>query len=377
MQIIMDKSKTSLVLLLVTSVLAAQGVRAQTAAATNATASAPKAPAKPTDVFGDKVIAKGTNVEVKRSQLDEEVIRIKANATRNGQTVSPEQTTMLEQQILGQAILVQLLNSKSTDTDKTEGKTQAEKKLQEGKTQFGSDEALDRQLKAAGVTRAELLKQWAEAATAESVLKRELKVSVTDDDVKKFYDDNPSKFEQAETVRAAHILIKTTDAANAELSQEQKDAKRKQAQDILKRARAGEDFGKLAKEFSEDPGSKENGGEYTFPRGQMVAEFETAAFSMNTNQISDLVTTKFGYHIIKLLEKMPAKKTELAAVGSRIKDFLTQEAIKKQLPDYYKKLRKDAKVEILDEKLKPQEEPEGMPATVAPSTNNGKADKKK
>ena len=88
---------------------------------TNAAAPADK-PVKATDLFADTIVAKGKGVEVKRSQLDEEVIRIKANATAHGQTVSPEQTVMLEQQILGQAILVQLLNTKSTDEDKVGGK---------------------------------------------------------------------------------------------------------------------------------------------------------------------------------------------------------------------------------------------------------------
>ena len=86
---------------------------------------------------------------------------------------------------------------------------------------------------------------------------------------------------------------------------------------LLKRARAGEDFAKLAKEYSEDPGSKDKGGEYKFPRGQMVPEFEAAAFSLKTNQVSDIVTTSFGYHIIKLSEKIPAQKVELRQGGSR------------------------------------------------------------
>jgi len=145
----------------------------------------------------------------------------------------------------------------------------------------------------------------------------------------------------------------TTDpATRAELSDDKKAAKKKQMEDILKRAKAGEDFGKLAKEYSEDPGSKDNGGEYTFPRGQMVPEFEAAAFSLGTNQISEIITTQFGYHIIKLYEKIPAKKVELEKVAPDIKDYLTQQALQKQANDYVAKLRKDAGVEILDPKLK-------------------------
>ena len=101
------------------------------------------------------------------------------------------------------------------------------------------------------------------------------------------------------------------------MTEEQKAAKRKEMEGLLKRARAGEDFAKLAKEYSEDPGSKDKGGEYTFPRGQMVPEFEAAAFSLNTNQVSDIVTTRFGYHIIKLSEKIPAQKVEFAKVAVR------------------------------------------------------------
>jgi parvulin-like peptidyl-prolyl isomerase len=178
-------------------------------------------------------------------------------------------------------------------------------------------------------------------------------------------------------VRAAHILISTrsTDPAAAlsggrpkttELSDDQKAAKKKLAEDLLKRARAGEDFAKLAKEYSEDPGSKENGGEYTFPRGQMMPEFEAAAFSLNTNQISDIVATTYGYHIIKLYEKIPAKKIDFDKEASDIKDYLAQREIQKQFPTYVQGLRKDAGVQILDERLKSVELP-------APSEAGGAA----
>jgi parvulin-like peptidyl-prolyl isomerase len=143
---------------------------------------------------------------------------------------------------------------------------------------------------------------------------------------------------------------------------------------ILKRARAGEDFAKLAKDYSEDPGSKDKGGEYTFPRGQMVAEFEAAAFSLGTNQVSDIITTRFGYHIIKLSEKIPARKVEFAKAESDIKEGLTQQAVQKQFPDYIAKLKKEAGVEILDEKLKPKETdlPSASPTTQPPAKAGSK-----
>ena len=348
----------SSVLLLLAASLPVWGAAPDQPAATNATAAT-----KPADnfssLFGNTVVAKGKGVEVRRAQLDEKVIRLKAQAAGRGQSIPPEQMAMVDQQVLDQLIQVQLLQAKSTAADKAAGKALAEKRFEEAKTRLGSEETLNRQLKLMGATREEVLAEWTDSATAESVLKRELKVTITDEEVKKFYEDNPARFEQPESVRASHILLMTTDPkTNAELTEAQKTAKRKELEGILKRARAGEDFAALAKEFSEDPASKEKGGESKFARGQMPPEllaFESAAFSLNTNQVSDIVTTKYGYHIIKLSEKIPAQKVAFAKAAPDIKDGLTQQALQKQFPEYLAKLKKEAGVEILDEKLKPKE----------------------
>ena len=141
--------------------------------------------------------------------------------------------------------------------------------------------------------------------------------------------------------------------ARAPLSADQQQAKRKQIDDLLKRIQGGADFAALAKQYSEDPGSKDNGGELpAFPRGQMVPEFEAAAFSLTSNQVSDVVTTAYGYHIIKLLDKTPAKKVDYATVAARIKDFMTQQKVEKLAPAYMDKLKKAADVQILDADLK-------------------------
>jgi len=137
------------------------------------------------------------------------------------------------------------------------------------------------------------------------------------------------------------------------LAADQQKAKQKQMDDLLKRIRGGADFAALAKQYSEDPGSKDNGGELpAFPRGQMVPEFEAAAFSLTNNQVSDVVTSTYGYHVIKLLDKTPAKKVDYATVAPKIKDFLTQQKTEKLAPAYLEKLRKAADVQILDADLK-------------------------
>jgi peptidyl-prolyl cis-trans isomerase C len=305
------------------------------------------------------VVAKGKGFEIKRGQLDEALISIKSAAVARGQAVSPAQLSLFESQLLEHLIQVKLLVTKATEADLAKGLEASNKQFESIKSRAGTEEALNRQLKSVGMTQENFRTRMVDEATAEAVLERELKINVSDDEIAKFYEENPSKFEQPEMVRASHILLSTRDKdSRAELTAEQKAAKRKQMEGLLKRARDGEDFTKLAKEFSEDPGVKENSGEYTFARASadptraMVPEFEAAAFSLKTNQVSDIVTTQFGYHIIKLSEKLPAKKVELAKVSPDIRNHLKQVATTKQMPDYMEKLKKDGGVEILDEKLK-------------------------
>lgn len=327
---------------------------------------------KASDLFTNSVVAKGKGFTITRSQLDDAVIGIKTAAASRNQTIAPEQMSMIEGQILQQLIQIQLLNAKATDADKATAKDQVTKRVAEIKSRAGSADAYEKQLKAFGLSESDLINKMTEEQIAQAVLKRELKVNVSDEDVKKFYDENPAQFEEPEMVRAAHILFSTRDmTTGSDLSADQKAAKKKTAEDVLKRARAGEDFAKLAKQYTEDPGSKDNGGEYTFPRGRMVPEFEAAAFSLNTNQVSDLVTTQYGYHIIKLYEKIPAKKVEFAKVKDDVKEYLSREGMQKDAPGYIAKLEKDSNVQILDERLKVPETPgmsdnESKPADLKP-----------
>src|SRR5579862_2634082 len=310
-----------------------------------------------TALFGNPVVARGKGFEIKQSDLDEVMTGIKAAAAMRNQSIPPEQVKMVENEMLSRLIQVQLLLQKTTDADRVEGKRLADLQMQTLLERAGSQEALNRQFMALGMSMDQLRARLVQEGTAQAALVRELKVTVTDAEAKQFYDDHPAEFEQPEMVHIQQIFLSIHDPiTGTELSDDNKAAKKKELEDILKRARAGEDFKQLVEQYSEDPTSKDKGGEYSIARGQTLPEFEAAAFSLNTNQISDVVTTSGGYHLIKLLDKIPAKKLDFASVADNLKKALIQQKSAKLAPAYLAALRKQADVEILDPDLKALEQ---------------------
>ncbi len=305
-------------------------------------------------LFKEAVVATGEGVKVTRSQLDSDFIAFRANLAARDQSISEQQRPVLEARLLDRLIVTQLLSNRATQADKEKAAEVAKKYLDDFKKNLPDEETLVRQLKAVGMTPEQFDRRVTEQALSQVVLERELKSkqTVTDDEIKRFYEQNPEKFLVPEMVKARHILLSTRDPVTGqELSDADKRAKHAQIEKLLARARKGEDFAKLATEYTEDPGSRNNGGEYTFPRGRMVPEFDAAAFSLSAGQISDVVTTTYGYHIIKVEEKMPAHKVPLETASPDIKEFLTNQKLKDAMPAYFDKLKADANVKILDDKL--------------------------
>ena len=150
------------------------------------------------------------------------------------------------------------------------------------------------------------------------------KMTVPVADVQRAYNANIAQYQTPEQIRASHILLNTGGKDEAVV--------RKQAEGILAQVKAGTDFAELAKKVSEDEGSKVNGGDLDyFGRGRMVPEFETAAFAMEPGQVSDLVKTQYGFHIIKLVDKKPAVTRTLDEVRPQIEDQLKYERTDQQI----------------------------------------------
>jgi len=304
-------------------------------------------------LFGDPVLAKGKGFEIKRSQVEEAYLRFKANSAANGQPVPESQREEIEKRILERLVIVRTVSDRATPEDKAEAQKRADKFYDDTKKQATSEASFKRQLLAMGLSDAEFRADILERAVVETVIERELraKITITDEQVKKYYEDNPARFEQPELVKVLHLHLSTVDPeTRRQLPTAERTKKRELADKALARAKGGEDFKRLVTELSDDVRTKERGGEYTIARGTMEPAFagiEAAAFSMRPGQTSDVLETAFGYHILRVTERVPAKQVPFAEVSDRIRDNLRQQEVNKLLPDYLEQVKREAGVEII------------------------------
>jgi peptidyl-prolyl cis-trans isomerase C len=307
-------------------------------------------PAAP--LFNDPVMATGKGFEIKRSQVDEAFINYNASVVASGHSIAEQDRAMIRSKLLDHLVVNKILMLKATEEDKAQARKFVDSYIEQARTNAASPEAFEEQVKASGMTLAQVRARMEEDRLCHLVLVQDATngIVISDDAVKKYYQDNPDRFKAPERVHAAHILISTLDPVTQKpLPPDQKKEKLKLANELKARAEKGEDFAALVKKYSDDPGSKYKGGEYTFPRGQMVPEFESAAFSMQVNQVSDPVETRFGYHVIKLLDKLPASTEDFAKAEPAIRDYLTEQELEKKLPAYLDKLKASADVKFLDQ----------------------------
>lgn len=154
-------------------------------------------------------------------------------------------------------------------------------------------------------------------------------ITLSDDDIKAYYEQNKSQYAEAEQVRASHILVNTKEEADA----------------ILAQLKAGGDFAAIAKEKSLDTQTKDKGGDLGyFGRGEMDPEFEKVAFSLPAGQLSDPVKTSYGYHIIKVIDHKEARQYTLDEVKDRVRQDLLNSRISERYPDWVAGLKAKAKI---------------------------------
>jgi peptidyl-prolyl cis-trans isomerase C len=172
--------------------------------------------------------------------------------------------------------------------------------------------------------------------------------TVSEADLKEYYTQNKQSLGVPEQVRARHILFRVDPAA----SQAEKNKAQERAQAVLKRVQAGEDFAELAAAHSDDTGSKAKGGDLGyFSPGQMVADFEDVAFYTNPGETSDIVETKFGFHIIKVEDHIGARERSFEEMKDYIREKLHQQLVMFKLQKFIQQATENAGMQIFKDPI--------------------------
>lgn len=193
--------------------------------------------------------------------------------------------------------------------------------------QSGGEEAFNSALQQQGLQKKDVKRDIVRFLSIQKIL--EPRIEITDDEIKEYFENNKASFDQEEQVEASHILVKDEKTAN----------------EVKKKLDDGEDFAKLAKEYSKDEANAESGGELGFfGKGKMVKEFEDKAFSMKVDEISDPVKTEHGYHIIKVTDKKEAKEAKLADHKDEIKEQLFDQKLQTEYQTWLNEKKEDYKI---------------------------------
>ena len=171
------------------------------------------------------------------------------------------------------------------------------------------------------------------------------KVQVGESEMREYYEANRAKYSEEETFRARHIFFRTNDKAPAE------EVKRTMstALMVLAEAKSGKDFTELAKSYSEDPAARKDGGALgTFKKGDMMPELETSILAMKPGEVSELVATTAGFHIVKLEERTSGKMKPFESVKVEIEDALYRKKSEERFSLWAKELRNKASIEMKD-----------------------------
>ncbi|TYP59949.1 peptidylprolyl isomerase [Thermosediminibacter litoriperuensis] len=253
----------------------------------------------------------------------------------NGEEISKDELYDVMVKLIGEKALDYLISQKIIELEAKKQNIDVsdediQKELKKVYEYYGGEEAFTQSLQMNGYSLGEYKKDLAVEIKIKKLL--EPKISITEEEIKSYFEENKEDFAQGKQVRARHILVEDEEKAN----------------EIIAKLKSGEDFAELAKQYSTDTATKEKGGDLGFfGSGDMVKEFEEAAFSLKVGEISSPVKTQYGYHIIKVEEIKEAQEANYEESKDEIKDILFNQKVQQQYSTWIQELYKQYKVENL------------------------------
>ncbi len=301
---------------------------------------------KDTEKQGRRVVAKVNGKPLYKEQLIPYVKReMKKFKKYAGKRDMSELEKRVNRKALNAAITQELIRQESLKLQVKNMDEKVNKKFMEFRGKYETEEKFKSFLSSKGITESYVRGSMKNRIYIEEYLEvNGLKnPKVPDEEIKEYYDSNSEGFRRKEFIKASHILIIVKEEAGSE----EKEELRTKAEKVRKEIVDGADFAEAAKKYSED-GKASHGGDLGYiNRGYMPSEFDDAAFSLDKSALSEVVTTKYGYHIIKVLDKKPAGIAPYEDVKDFIGKYLQEDLTRRKLVAHMKELKTKAEIEIL------------------------------
>ena len=291
----------------------------------------------------EKNAALVNGVAISMEQYTKELNVQLARVSQQGQQISDDQMAAMKKNILDSLIEREVLYQQSQKVGIQVSDQKVDDQLAGIKKRFHNETEYKNALSKVNLSEVEVKVQIKRGLSIRELIDQQItsKVVINDEESKAYYDKIPQMFKQPEQIKASHILIKV----DAKADDAQKAEARKKIEAVQQKLKDGGDFAALAKEYSEGPSSAKGGDLGYFKRGQMVKPFEEAALALKPNEVSDIVETRFGYHLIIVYDIKPEQTLTYADVKDKINQRMKQEKIEKEAVKYVDKLKKDAKLE--------------------------------
>lgn len=300
------------------------------------------------------IVAKVNGVDIQSKYIEFRLNQIIKNVKR---PLTMRERTSLVKDLIEKEIVRELVNQQGEKKNLKVDSDLIKKEMNALRKPYNNDEEFEKALSVRNITLDDLKNSMKVDINARQLLNDQIKgkITIADTDVKKYYEDNKQKFVRPESFRTRHILaaifppdmLKSTPIAELQNKREELRQKAEERIDaIIKELKEGADFEELAKTKSDDEASRKNGGDLdVIYKGIFDPSFDEAVSKLSPSEITEKVETRFGFHVIKLIEKYPSEQTPFDELEPSIQKHLFMEEAKKLVEVYIDELRKQAKIE--------------------------------
>jgi peptidyl-prolyl cis-trans isomerase C len=290
----------------------------------------------------ETTVAVVNDVPITEADVNMETKRILFQAQAMQKPIDESMMANMKEKVIESLINRELLYQQSKAKGITSDAADIDNSIEQIKQRLEPGQTFESLLAEMGITLEMMRIQVGQANAIQKLLETEVypQAMVSDKDSRIFFENNPQYFKKPEEVKASHILIKVAPDAN----DEQKLAARNKIEDLQKKIAAGEDFASLAKQYSEGPSNVKGGDLGFFDRKRMVKPFADAAFDLKPGQVSGIVETRFGFHLIKVMDKKAKSAYAFEDIKTRLGQLLQQQKVQDETVRYLGELRKTAQV---------------------------------